>query len=692
MAGAKKPEQKGAVLFQAQGAVYTWARELGVGAHGERLLLAQRTLGTTSEPRLLQCLEWPRETPPTPEEARLRRRLEDSVRLAGYLQHPSIARVYGLHAAPGALYVDREYVPGLTLNDLVGVALARDRFLPEPFLVYVGLQVAEALAHAHARRDEHGVPLGLIHRGLCPASIRVGPGGEVKLTDFGSALSRLPGRQETSVAHPRGSLDFAAPEAVFLEDLDARADLFSLGAVLLDLGTSFNLYSRPDVLESRLRKRLTRQDRAAIQKGLEAATRAGLPPAAYLSVAVQAATFQPEDVDRLGGTAVTAAARHPPPAAAAHAGRALPHGGGAGGGAAREARGAGALPVRGRHGVGAAGGVGRGPETRQPRAGRRPPRRHGPGRNQHRAVGHGGAVPLPPSDGGELARGDALERSRVPPAGTWTTLQVNSSPWDMMDSPKPRQPLNGRRPSPGGPVDVYSDLRELLFADEPLEGAAAWAAQQGPEAQAVWQCLAEVAARLQRGQTAQAIAELYRLLEDERADARNCFQAWRYLRQLGEAPSPEVARRVLGIVIEHSLRGGPEFLAAYWDGSARLLDAAEDFYGFVAPAPFMVAAVRRFLRTGRPLVDATPALSTPRAAPPSGARCRISVLTPAGRHECEDTWDRLWNAEVSGWILDAAGGLSSELRRQAQMKGLWSKALAPWSPRPGQDGGVPRVH
>ena len=45
MAGAKKPEQKGAVLFQAQGAVYTWARELGVGAHGERLLLGPAHAG-----------------------------------------------------------------------------------------------------------------------------------------------------------------------------------------------------------------------------------------------------------------------------------------------------------------------------------------------------------------------------------------------------------------------------------------------------------------------------------------------------------------------------------------------------------------------------------------------------------------------------------------------------------------------
>lgn len=299
MAGTKDPGSEGDVLLRDGDATYEFVRDWGEDAHGVRRLVALRTQGDSEELRLLKWLALPDETPPSPEVARARRLLEASVRLAGYLQHPAIARVYGLHTVPGALVVEEEHVPGLSLDDLVTVKLARGSAFPEPFLVHVGLQVAEALAHAHARADERGVPLGIIHRNLHPCCIRVASDGQVKLSDFGLAWSRLPGRKETTVVHPRGALYFTAPEALFLDDVDPRADLFSVGAVLLELATGLNLYSRPDVLESRLGKRLKKQDRARMARGLEAVKAAGLSLGTYQSVALQAATFQPGDVERL---------------------------------------------------------------------------------------------------------------------------------------------------------------------------------------------------------------------------------------------------------------------------------------------------------------------------------------------------------------------------------------------------------
>src|SRR5205085_1599210 len=139
MAGTKDPGSGGDVLFREGESTWRRVKDLGEDAHGVSLLLARRSRGSAHEPRLLKCLALPEDSAFSPEEVRARRRLEESVRLAAYLRHPAIARVYGLHTAPGALFVELEHVPGLSLDDLVTVSLARGRALPEPFLVHVGL-------------------------------------------------------------------------------------------------------------------------------------------------------------------------------------------------------------------------------------------------------------------------------------------------------------------------------------------------------------------------------------------------------------------------------------------------------------------------------------------------------------------------------------------------------------------------
>ena len=65
-----------------------------------------------------------------------------------------------------------------------------------------------------------------------PARIRLNPHGQVKLTDFGVALSRLVGRLATSLPRPQGEVLYAAPEMLLGEVVDARADLFSLGLTI----------------------------------------------------------------------------------------------------------------------------------------------------------------------------------------------------------------------------------------------------------------------------------------------------------------------------------------------------------------------------------------------------------------------------------------------------------------------------
>lgn len=108
------------------------------------------------------------------------------------------------------LCVEMENVEGLTFNTLLTVAQARGRYFSEAFILYVGAEVAAALDYAHTRTDDAGLPLGIVNRDVNPARIRLDPHGQVRLTDFGVALSRLAGRLASSLLRPQGEVGAVA--------------------------------------------------------------------------------------------------------------------------------------------------------------------------------------------------------------------------------------------------------------------------------------------------------------------------------------------------------------------------------------------------------------------------------------------------------------------------------------------------
>ncbi|AEI64022.1 serine/threonine-protein kinase [Corallococcus macrosporus] len=236
-----QPFPRGTVLFTRKGALYELVEDLGAGPHGERLLLAHKRVKDGRAARvLLKALPLSNASAPMKE---ARERLEEEVRLASFLKYPNIARVHGMHKARRVLFVMTEAVPGYSLNTLLEVAFARGRTFPEPFMLYVGAQVAGALAHAHACRGPTGAPLGIVHRAIDPGRIRVGLDGQVKLMDFGLASARLPGTRATRRPGARGEVYWASPEALLGQPEDGRSDLFALGLVLLEFATGTHLLS-----------------------------------------------------------------------------------------------------------------------------------------------------------------------------------------------------------------------------------------------------------------------------------------------------------------------------------------------------------------------------------------------------------------------------------------------------------------
>ena len=154
----------------------------------------------------------------TPE---LRDRFSREAAAAGSLSHPNIVTIYDVGEHDGMPFIAMEYVRGETFADLVclrpPLAIARKVQLME--------EVCAGLAHAHEA--------GIVHRDIKPANLIVGPEGTVKILDFG--IAKLTDAGITLPGAIMGTLNYMSPEQVKGTPVDARADIFAVGAVLYEL-------------------------------------------------------------------------------------------------------------------------------------------------------------------------------------------------------------------------------------------------------------------------------------------------------------------------------------------------------------------------------------------------------------------------------------------------------------------------
>src|SRR5579883_3285771 len=150
---------------------------------------------------------------------------------AAALEHPHIMPVYEYGENNGLAYLVMPYISSGTLRD----ELELEGPLPLPKVVNYLEQLAAALDFAH----EHGV----IHRDIKPANMMVTPDGRLLLTDFGLVKIVDDGRipqshvRLTGAGAPVGTPDYMSPEQVIGEDIDTRADLYSLGVILFQMVT-----------------------------------------------------------------------------------------------------------------------------------------------------------------------------------------------------------------------------------------------------------------------------------------------------------------------------------------------------------------------------------------------------------------------------------------------------------------------
>ena len=149
-----------------------------------------------------------------------RRRFQREAQSAAQLNHPNIVTVFDFGEEDGLIYMAMELLEGHDLRDLIR---SRDAHLGDTLAIME--QLCDGLGFAHAK--------GVVHRDLKPGNIHVQPNGQVKILDFG--LARLGDSDITRTGTVMGTPNYMSPEQIKGQKVDARSDVFSLGAVFYEL-------------------------------------------------------------------------------------------------------------------------------------------------------------------------------------------------------------------------------------------------------------------------------------------------------------------------------------------------------------------------------------------------------------------------------------------------------------------------
>ncbi len=168
--------------------------------------------------------------PETVADTTARARLLREARTASGLNHPHICTIHEVGEVSGFTFIAMEHLAGRPLSEVIPPG-----GLPVETLLRYGVQIADALAHAH----EHGI----VHRDLKCSNVIITPEGRAKVLDFG--LAKQLGGMELSASGPRqslteagavvGTLDYMAPEVLLGEAADVRSDLWALGVMLYEM-------------------------------------------------------------------------------------------------------------------------------------------------------------------------------------------------------------------------------------------------------------------------------------------------------------------------------------------------------------------------------------------------------------------------------------------------------------------------
>ena len=171
------------------------------------------------------------------------RMLVDEAHIASTLNHSNLVQVLDLGRSGDHYFLVLEFVDGWNLEQLRRRARDAKLKLPTPLALSIVGALCRGLAYVHTR-ERDGRLLGIVHRDVTPQNVLISQHGEVKLADFG--IAKAVGKSEKSATGViKGKFAYMSPEQTHARPVDARSDLFSVGAVLYLLTTGRKPFDGP---------------------------------------------------------------------------------------------------------------------------------------------------------------------------------------------------------------------------------------------------------------------------------------------------------------------------------------------------------------------------------------------------------------------------------------------------------------